>query len=928
MQKSGSDEGAASGQPEESQPGGAPSQAQASSQRSFESSGSNGNGSGNGNSSEFPISLNDFLEFLKLSCHVNDMIAKADMGKPHNREPVPPVEGPSTSTSATSNSSKQNSNRDEFDFDHLADNPLVNELLGLKRTSHTRRTNSRTTDENRTSVLQAEGKPSFLRTGHSHGSRSTRMESTYRGLHPKLGQQLDTVINEGVLDSVLSFICPVPMPPQLVSGKTGGSKLKLLQPPKDLLTATSPSPAPSSSPIPGAAAPLAPGASKSMMELGHSHSVLPAATASAPCLQQNHHGGGGGDPLHPDQMTNSMVRALVKEPIPKPGVSTAGRRKSLLLVKDSKHARQEKKEPEVVIHVCDEVKNTSRDFTCPQHLLVTKMGYFADVTAGQRLEEMDISVHCDILIFDWLMKWIKHSAQSQDLPGPGQSSGPQLDGNNVVPILVSASFLQMEPLLLECLAFCHAHLSEVVRTSTNLSCLNDALVTRLAAMFTNLELEMVRDKKERVTPRLWTKLIQSLCEPDPEALRGHFYSMSGLFRCSRCFNCVTNTMKSYVNCVPSNIRLNRWGQLMSHHVRDANWDLNAYIVQLFKELKSWRKVYWKLWGHCHYLYCCTCEAHFPVYQMHWCRFHPEAPNFLGQVGNAGPAGRYACCGQQAFRYETLPGPNGCQFREHSVLVETDRERAILAIAQLVGENYALCELPPLRIQELAAAGEISPSWQGISLTPQRCRQGLLPQLCMDSVLKRVTNHRVSRRMRGSRYQMDTSTDSETTSTSEDDARCLRPRMRNVRDDDEDFSSSSDGCESEHRPPPRKTRGKKSRKRPTDVSGRFWSGELSARSNQDHQRDFEEKIMKQVASYVTKKTGTDQCLVQNAQPLGGSYVRLETEWKEMLKQRHSHHNLQGGNAAGMSLAQGSSTCLGSINASGGSSVSVLSKQKHK
>jgi len=78
----------------------------------------------------------------------------------------------------------------------------------------------------------------------------------------------------------------------------------------------------------------------------------------------------------------------------------------------------------VVIHVCDEVKNTSKDFTCPQHLLVTKMGYFADVTAGQRLEEMDISVHCDILIFDWLMKWIKHSAQSQDLPVPNQSPDP------------------------------------------------------------------------------------------------------------------------------------------------------------------------------------------------------------------------------------------------------------------------------------------------------------------------------------------------------------------------------------------------------------------------------------------------------------------------------------------------------------------------
>jgi len=116
--------------------------------------------------------------------------------------------------------------------------------------------------------------------------------------------------------------------------------------------------------------------------------------------------------------------------------------------------------------------------------------------------------------------------------------------------------------------------------------------------------------------------------------------------------------------------------------------------------------------------------------------------------------------------------------------------------------------------------------------------------------------------------------------------------------------------------------------PTDVSGRFWSGELSARSNQDHQRDFEEKIMKQVANYVTKKTGTDQCLVQNAQPLGGSYVRLESEWKEMLKQRHSHHTIQGTNATGTSVAQSNSSCLGSALATGGSSVSVMSKQKHK
>ena len=94
----------------------------------------------------------------------------------------------------------------------------------------------------------------------------------------------------------------------------------------------------------------------------------------------------------------------------------------------------------------------------------------------------------------------------------------------------------MEPLLLDCLSFCHARLSDVVRSSTNLSCLNDSIITRLAAMFTNLELEVVKDKKERVTPRLWTKLIQSLTEPEPQALRGHYFSLAGLYRCSRYIN--------------------------------------------------------------------------------------------------------------------------------------------------------------------------------------------------------------------------------------------------------------------------------------------------------------------------------------------------------------------------------------------------------
>lgn len=82
---------------------------------------------------------------------------------------------------------------------------------------------------------------------------------------------------------------------------------------------------------------------------------------------------------------------------------------------------------------------------CSQNLLVSKMGYFANVTAGQKLEDMDISVHCDLHIFEWLMKWVKSESDNSSTASVNRSScsAPNLNVNNVVPILVSACFLQV-----------------------------------------------------------------------------------------------------------------------------------------------------------------------------------------------------------------------------------------------------------------------------------------------------------------------------------------------------------------------------------------------------------------------------------------------------------------------------------------------------
>jgi hypothetical protein len=198
---------------------------------------------------------------------------------------------------------------------------------------------------------------------------------------------------------------------------------------------------------------------------------------------------------------------------------------------------------EVEIHVCDEVKNMKKDFVCNQKLLVEKMGYFAEVTTGQRLEDMDISVHCDIGIFEWLMKWVKKDSLLEE-------DWPQLDPQCVVPILVSAAFLQMEPLQNDCLLFCHEHMNEILRTSTNLSCLNDSILTRLAAMYTNSEVELIKDRKDKIQSRIFTKLIASLVEPDPESVRGHWSSLARVYRCGKCQQIVSPSVAPRIPCAP------------------------------------------------------------------------------------------------------------------------------------------------------------------------------------------------------------------------------------------------------------------------------------------------------------------------------------------------------------------------------------------
>jgi hypothetical protein len=105
----------------------------------------------------------------------------------------------------------------------------------------------------------------------------------------------------------------------------------------------------------------------------------------------------------------------------------------------------------VMIHVCDESKKTSKDFKCEKNLLLANMKYFEKyMTDNQSFDDIDISVHCDIAIFDWLMRYMQNPVD------------PSLDVNNVISILISSDFLQMAALIVQCVDFIVKRLSDVV----------------------------------------------------------------------------------------------------------------------------------------------------------------------------------------------------------------------------------------------------------------------------------------------------------------------------------------------------------------------------------------------------------------------------------------------------------------------------------
>ena len=62
----------------------------------------------------------------------------------------------------------------------------------------------------------------------------------------------------------------------------------------------------------------------------------------------------------------------------------------------------------VIIHVQDDWKNLKKNYVCKKDVLLTEMKYFdSKLWLDEPSEDIDITVQCDLDVFEWLMKYIR-----------------------------------------------------------------------------------------------------------------------------------------------------------------------------------------------------------------------------------------------------------------------------------------------------------------------------------------------------------------------------------------------------------------------------------------------------------------------------------------------------------------------------------------
>ncbi|KAJ3160212.1 hypothetical protein HDU86_001048 [Geranomyces michiganensis] len=292
---------------------------------------------------------------------------------------------------------------------------------------------------------------------------------------------------------------------------------------------------------------------------------------------------------------------------------------------------------DVVIHVYDESKNAKRDFYCQRTLLLRQMTYFTSYLHAHSLDTtVEIDVHCDIEVFEWLMSYISRKR-------------PFFEPRIALSILISSNFLQMTALEDLCIRYIHENLDDVLKIPVDMGCLSEPLIQKLTKLFTIEELQRVKDPQDKVLNALFFgKLLDQL-----GALAAQ---KNAVCACRLCGKLYALAEEPNLMCSSAPVRISLSGELLSPHERDAAFDINEFVAMSHSRGICWKDLYWLMWGILNHLSCTVCNQIFACRDFITCVQHPADATFA--PGEA-VVGHHACCGTTSQRFDAFRPPSGC-----------------------------------------------------------------------------------------------------------------------------------------------------------------------------------------------------------------------------------------------------------------------------
>eukprot|EP00359_Climacostomum_virens_P000438 CAMPEP_0204897116 /NCGR_PEP_ID=MMETSP1397-20131031/556_1 /ASSEMBLY_ACC=CAM_ASM_000891 /TAXON_ID=49980 /ORGANISM="Climacostomum Climacostomum virens, Strain Stock W-24" /LENGTH=258 /DNA_ID=CAMNT_0052064823 /DNA_START=64 /DNA_END=837 /DNA_ORIENTATION=- len=158
----------------------------------------------------------------------------------------------------------------------------------------------------------------------------------------------------------------------------------------------------------------------------------------------------------------------------------------------------------ITLDVYDEVLRVNKEFKCARRMLITQMKFFEPHLSGpESLEGIDITLHCSIKVFKSLMQFL-HEGSSDNI----------LKVSNVISILISSEYLQVDLLTDKCLQFIVDDINEVVKRPIDFACINDKLMRRLAGLVDVQKLDEIIDIRDKLLSRIYTKKVEMMLDDE------------------------------------------------------------------------------------------------------------------------------------------------------------------------------------------------------------------------------------------------------------------------------------------------------------------------------------------------------------------------------------------------------------------------------